>query len=65
MRFLSTGTIVNEVHKHQIKGKLCCKAQEQRQMRLSSTRTSANDVAKHKNKGKRGKEAYEQHNFGC
>ena len=51
MRFLSTVTNANEVHKHKIKGKLCCKAQEQRQMRLLSTRTSLNDVAKHKNKG--------------
>ena len=54
MRFLRAITIANEVHKHKIKGKFCCKAQEQRQMRLLSPRTSVNDVAKQKNKGKRG-----------
>jgi hypothetical protein len=54
MGSLGTRTNANEVHKHKIKGKLDCKAQEQRQMRLLSTRTSVNDVAKHKNKGKRG-----------
>ena len=54
MRFLSTRTNANEVHKHKIMGKLCCKAQEQGQMRLLSTRTSVNVVDKHKNKGKRG-----------
>ena len=54
MRFLSTRTNVNEVHKHKIKDKLRYKAQEQQQMRLLSTITSVNDVAKHKNKGKRG-----------
>ena len=54
MRFQSIGTNANEAHKNNIKGKLCCKAQEQRQMRLSNTRTRVNDVAKHKNKGKRG-----------
>ena len=54
MRFLGTTRNANEVHKKKIKGKLCCKAQEQRQMRLLSTRTSVNDVAKDKNKGKRG-----------
>jgi hypothetical protein len=53
MRFLSTGTNANEVHKHKIKGTLCCIAQEQRQMRLLSTITSVNDVAKHNNKGKK------------
>ena len=52
--FVSTRTNANEVHKHKIKGKLCGKAQEQRQMRLLSTKTDVNDVAKHKNKGKRG-----------
>ena len=52
MRFLSTKTNANE--KHNIKRKLCCKAQEQRKMRLLSTRKSVNDVAKHNNKGKRG-----------
>ena len=41
-------------------GKLCCKAQEQRQMRLLRTRTSVNDNVKHKNQGKIGSEAYEQ-----
>ena len=51
---LSTRTNTNEVHKQNIKGKLCCKAQEQRQMMLLSTRTSANDVANPKNKSKRG-----------
>ena len=61
MRFLSARTNANEVHKHMIKDKLCCKAQEQRQMRLLSTRTSVNDVAKHAaDKGKRGYEADEQ-----
>jgi hypothetical protein len=54
MSFLSTTTNVNEVQKHKIKGKLGCKAQEQRQMRFLSTRTSVNNVAKQKNKGKRG-----------
>ena len=64
MRFLSTRTNANEFHKHKIKGNLCCKAQEHRQMRLLSkeqgqmrflsTITSVNDGAKHKNKGKRG-----------
>ncbi len=54
MKFLSTRTVENEVHKHKIKGKLCCKAQEKQQMRLLSTRTCVNDVVKHKNKGKRG-----------
>ena len=49
-----------EVHMHKIKGKLCCKEQEQRQMRLTSTRTMVNNIAKHKNKVKRGLEAYEQ-----
>ena len=47
MRFLSTRTKAIEVQKNKIKGKLCCKAQEQRQMRLLRTRTNANDVAKH------------------
>jgi hypothetical protein len=60
MRYLSTRTGADEVHKHKIKGKLCCKAQEQRKIRLLSSRTSINDVAKYKNKGKRDKEAYEQ-----
>jgi hypothetical protein len=55
MRFLSTRTNANEVHKHKIKGKLCCKAQEQQQMRLLSTITSVNDVAKQKDKAKRDK----------
>ena len=54
MRFLSTRKNVNEVHKYNIKGKLCCKAQEQRQMMLLITGTNVNDVAKHKNKGKKG-----------
>ena len=54
MRFLNTRTNANEVHKHKIKGKLCCKAQEQRQMGLLSTRTIVNDVTKQKNEGKRG-----------
>jgi hypothetical protein len=53
MRFLSTRTNANEVHKHKINGKLCCKVQEQPQMRLLTTRISVNDVAKYKNKGKR------------
>ena len=52
--FLSTRTNANDVHKNNIKGKLCCKAQEQRKMRLLSTRTSVNEVVKYKNKGKRG-----------
>ena len=60
MRFLRTRTNANEVHNDKIKGKLCGKAQEQRQMRLLSTRTSVIDVAKHKNKGKRGSQAQEQ-----
>ena len=50
-RFLSTRKNANEVHKQKIKGKLCCKAQEQRQMRLLRTRKRVNDIAKHKNKG--------------
>ena len=54
MRFVSTRTNANEIHKHKIKGKLCCKVQEQRQMRLLSTRTSVNYVAKHNDNGKRG-----------
>ena len=54
MRFLRTRTNAHEIYKHKIKGKLCCKEQEQRQMKLLSTRTNVNDVAKHKNKGKRG-----------
>ena len=54
MRFLSTRTNANEVHKHKIKGKLYCKAQEQRQMMWLSKNTSVNDVSKHKNKDKRG-----------
>ena len=59
--FPRTRTNANEVHKHnKIKGKFCCKVQEQRQMRLFSTRTSINDIAKYKIKGKRGKEAHEQ-----
>ena len=58
--FLSTRTNAKEVHKHKIKGKLCCKVQEQRQMRSLSTKTSVNDVAKHKNKGNRGSDPYEQ-----
>ena len=53
MRLLRTRTNANVVLKHNIKEKLCCKAQEQRQMRLLSTRTSVNDVAKYKNMGKR------------
>ena len=60
MRFLSTRINANEIQKHKVKGKLCCKAQEQRQIRLLSTRTSVNDVAKHRNKRKMGKETYEQ-----
>ena len=52
MRFISTRTSENEDHKHKIMGKLCCKAQEQRQMRLLIVRRSVNDVAKHKNKNK-------------
>jgi hypothetical protein len=44
----------NEDYKHKIKGKLCGKVQDIRQMRLLSTRTSVNDVAKHQNKGKIG-----------
>ena len=47
MWFLSART-----NKHKIKGKLCSKAQKQRQMMLLSTRTSVNDVAKYKNKSK-------------
>ena len=54
MRFLGTRTNANEVHKDKIKGKLCCKAQEQRKMRLLGTSTSVNEVAKHQNKSKRG-----------
>ena len=54
MKFLSTRTNENEDYNHKSKGKLCCKAQEQGQMRLLSTMTSVNDVAKHKNKGRRG-----------
>jgi hypothetical protein len=54
MRFLSTRTNANAVHKNKIKGKLYCKAEEQQQMRLLSTTTSVNDVAKQKNKAKRG-----------
>ena len=54
MRFISTITNANEVHKNKIKEKLCYKTQEQQQMRLLSTRTSVNDIVKHKNKGKRG-----------
>jgi hypothetical protein len=53
MRFLSTKTNANEVHKHKIKGKFCGKAQEQRKIRLLSTRISVNDVAKYKNKCKK------------
>jgi hypothetical protein len=53
MGFLSTRTNANEVHEHKIKGKFCCKSQEQRQMRLLTTRTSVNDYAMHKNKGKK------------
>ena len=52
--FLRTRTNANKFHKYKINGKLCCKAQEQRQMRWLSTRTSVNNDAKHKNKGKRG-----------
>ena len=44
MRFLSIRTNANEVHKHKIKEKLCCKAQKQRQMRLLYPRASVNDV---------------------
>ena len=54
MRFPSARTNANKINKHKIKDKLCCKAQEERQMRLLSTRTSINDVAKHKNNGKSG-----------
>ena len=54
MRFQSTRTNANKYHKDKIKGKLCSKEQEQRQMRLLSTRTSVNNAAKHKTKGKRG-----------
>ena len=48
------------LQKHKIKGKLCCNAQVEQQMRLLRARTCVNDVSKHKNNGKRGKEAYEQ-----
>ena len=51
MRFLTTTTNANDVNKHKVKGKLCCKAQKQQQMRLLSTRTRANDVVKNKNNG--------------
>ena len=54
MWFLRTRTNANKVRKYKIKGKLCYKTQEQREMWLLSTRTSVNDVAKHKNNGKRG-----------
>ena len=54
---LRTQTNANEFHKHDINGKLCWKAQEQRQMRLLNIIRSVNDVAKHKNKGKRSSEA--------
>ena len=54
MWFVSTRTNADDVHKHKINGKLCCKAQEQRQIRLLSTRPGVNDVAKHMNNGKRG-----------
>ena len=60
MMLLSTRTRAKEVPKHNIKGKLGYKTQEQREIRLLSTITSVNDVAKHKNQGKRGSEAYEQ-----
>ena len=52
MRLLSTRTNANKVTKRTIKGKLCCRAQEQRQMRLLSARITTNEVVKHKNKGK-------------
>ena len=54
MRFLSTRTIANKVHKQKTKGKLGFEAQEQRQKRLLNTRTLENAIAKHKNKGKIG-----------
>ena len=47
--FLSVARTLN---KNTIKGKLCCKAQEQQQMRLLSTRTSVNDVDKYKTMSK-------------
>ena len=53
MRFLSTKTNANMVHKNNINGKLSCKAQEQSQMMLLSTRKTVNEVAKDKNSGKR------------
>ena len=70
MRFLSIRTIANEVNKHKIMGKLFCKAQEQRQMRLLSTRkselmllstrTRAKEVKKHMNNDNWGCQAHEQ-----
>jgi hypothetical protein len=54
MRFPSTGTGENEVHKHKIKGKLCRKVQEHRQLRMLSTQTRENEVPEHKNKCKSG-----------
>ena len=59
MRFLSTRTNANEIHKQEIKGKLCCNAEEQGQMWLLRTRASVNEVAKHKNRAKEVNKAYE------
>ena len=56
MGFLTKRTNANEIH-NTIKGKLCCNAQEQQQIRLLSRRASVNDVAKYKNKGKSDSEA--------
>jgi hypothetical protein len=47
---LSTRTDATEIHKLKINGKLCCKAQEHRQLRILSKQTRANVVPKHKNK---------------
>ena len=45
-------TSVNDVAKHNNKGKRGYEAYQQRQLRLSSTRTRKNEVAKYKNKYK-------------
>ena len=62
MRLLSAQTRANEVpnyknkckcaRKHKVKGKIGCKAHEQRQLRLLSTQTRAKEIHKQKFKGK-------------
>ena len=49
MWFLSKRTSVNDVAKHENKGKRGSEAFEQQQFRLLSTRTRAKEVKKHMN----------------